>query len=198
MRHRLAAFIVATGLCASGAVACGGGEGPTAAGHSSPSGPATSTGPTASSATSPRASASRPKPPAMPPLARDKSVAGAKAFVRYYVAVMNFASLQNSGRAIRRLATPQCISCRRLANYIDLTAQRGGWQHGGAWSVLDVVLLPAQTLHMPKLAAFIHIASGNWRKSRESRILPIRAQRIMYTFTLLWRGAKWQAADLTR
>lgn len=198
MRHRLAAFVVATGLCASGAVACGGGEGPTATGHSSPSGPATSTGPSASTGTSHSSSAGRPKRPVMPPMARQKSVVGAKAFVRYYVAVMNFAWIAKSGRGIRQASSTGCAVCRRLANYVDQTYRSGGWQHGGNWTVRNVGIIPGQPKTIPKLAALVHVSAGHWRKTNDSKVIAIHPRDLTYTITLRWLENQWQTADIVR
>ncbi len=83
MRRAVVAALTA-GLCSAGMTAC--------SDDPSPDPPATSssttstTTPTTPTTTSP----TEPEPPELPALAKENSKAGAKAFVRYFVAVLNY------------------------------------------------------------------------------------------------------------
>src|SRR5438128_15619 len=85
--------------------------------------------PTAS--TSPSAS---PSPPVMPAVAKEKSRAGAQAFVRHYIDVLNYATFTGDTKAAHSLDGGQCQSCRRMLHSIENIYAAGGHVEGGAWS----------------------------------------------------------------
>jgi hypothetical protein len=78
-----------------------------------------------------------PAAPVMPEAAKANTKAGAIAFVRYYVAVQNYASTSGDTTALKSVASPACESCGTIADLIDKTYRRGGHIEGQGWTVLD-------------------------------------------------------------
>jgi len=121
----LAAGLVATGLLLSG---CGGDS------------PEPKPLPKESKS-SPSASPSA-TPPEMPVAAKKKTRAGAIAFVRHYVAVLNYATFSGQTSAARALDGGKCSSCKRMLASIDSVYEKGGRVEGGAWKPTPVSDIP--------------------------------------------------------
>lgn len=117
---RLAAGLVATGLLLSG---CGGSPEPSPA-------------PKPTKSTSPSASA--PIPPVMPAAAKAKTKAGAIAFVKHYVTVLNYATFSGETGEAHALDGGGCTSCSRMLKSIETIYQHGGHVEGGAWKPAPV------------------------------------------------------------
>lgn len=159
---------------------------------SSPTSPPTSSAPTSSATQEPQ-----PQPPKMPPLAKEKSPAGAKAFVQYYIEVLNDAWSTKSSKLIRQNATDRCKVCLRLAGLVDSVAKNGGYQHGGRWTPLSSFSVPTQPESKPILITKIRIARGSWLESSGSTPQPIEARTVTYDFYLEWQASRWQLTDIT-
>jgi len=69
-----------------------------------------------------------PTAPVMPERAKQHSTAGAKAFVRYYIDVLNYSWTLGSGDAIRASSVHQCRVCRGIAGFVDEVVAHGGHQ----------------------------------------------------------------------
>lgn len=89
----------------------------------SPAATASSTAPTSPA---PPAPPSTPTPPTMPPEARGTSAASAKAFVRFYVEMINFATSSGDIEALRALDDGSCRSCAAVAKRINDVYDSGG------------------------------------------------------------------------
>src|SRR5688572_7410815 len=77
-------------------------------------------------------------PPTEPPEAGDRTEAGAEAFVKHWVATLNYAAATGETAEFSLLATAACNSCKEIAGLIDSTYERGGYIRSRGWSVLDV------------------------------------------------------------
>lgn len=136
------------------------------------------------------------QPPRLPALAKEKSSAGAKAFVQYYIEVLNSAWATESSASIRKNAADGCKVCAGLAGLVDSVSRRGGYQHGGLWTPVSMFSVPTQPDDKPILITKIQIARGSWLKSAGSTPEPIRAKSVAYDFYLEWRGSRWVVADI--
>ncbi|MEP6667274.1 MAG: DUF6318 family protein, partial [Nocardioidaceae bacterium] len=106
MRRAVVAFI-ALGLCALGLAACTDDTARTptsTTSETSPTDPPSSSTPSTTEPTSPA-------PPELPDAAKEKTPAGAKAFIRFYVDVVNAAWKSQSSKQLRSLATRSCSVC---------------------------------------------------------------------------------------
>jgi hypothetical protein len=193
MRRAIVAVIVAA-ICCPALVSCGHDE---AAGPqgSPPTSPVPADPPTSSPPTTP-SDGSTATPPQMPALARQKSEAGAKAFVKYYIAVLNYAWTAESGDQVRNLSLNRCKLCQGLAKFVDSVTRHGGFQSGGEWSVINATLVPGQPLDLPIVLPTIHVAKGKWRRSAQAAITRIQPHNIRYEFFLSW-DTGWSIKKMT-
>lgn len=153
-RHRRALVLVA-GLALVGSAAAGC--------QSNPEPPpldrtATSTSPTPS----PTASA-----PSLPPEAKGTSEAAAKAFVRHYVATINYAMATGHTSELRELSDVDCISCSEVADNIEKLYLSGGHLEGKGWRVTAIDVIGASERGGPIVQVGV-LVSPQRRFSRES------------------------------
>ena len=76
-----------------------------------------------------------PTPPVMPEEAKADTKAGAIAFVKYYIALINHAQATGDVDALAKVEGPDCKSCAEGRDYLKKIYGSGGHISGGAWSV---------------------------------------------------------------
>jgi hypothetical protein len=103
--RRAVAAAVTSVLCSLALTACSNG-----ADTATPARPSTTSPSTAPTTTHPDTS-QRPTEPVMPALAKRHSTAGAKAFIRYFVAVLNYSYSIPLSRPLRHVSASECHVC---------------------------------------------------------------------------------------
>jgi hypothetical protein len=89
--------------------------------------------------TSPTPSVSAtPSPPALPEAAKANTRAGAIAFVRHYIELVNYAQMTGDVSALSIVEDPGCKSCSKGRDYLSRIYGAGGHIAGGAWTVRHV------------------------------------------------------------
>lgn len=83
------------------------------------------------------ASATGAQPPTLPRAARNNSVAGAKAFIRYYWDVKNYAQATGDTAPLRAAATAEC-NCKDEAWFIEQLFENGSRIKGGEYAVREI------------------------------------------------------------
>jgi poly(3-hydroxybutyrate) depolymerase len=78
-----------------------------------------------------------PTQPPIPGEARGLSTISAKAFIRYWIQVFNYAASTGDTSPLRAISAHQCHSCANLAEKIENTYSAGGHTEGSGWSVED-------------------------------------------------------------
>ncbi|RBY75123.1 hypothetical protein DQ239_17400 [Blastococcus sp. TF02-09] len=74
----------------------------------------------------------------VPDEARTQDAAGAEAFVRYWIELLNRQQAIPSGQPLRDLSSPECDECSRIAGAFDDAAAAGHRYEGGELSLNDV------------------------------------------------------------
>jgi len=78
----------------------------------------------------------------LPQAATKNSVAGAKAFVRHWVDLVNYSGKSGDVTALQALNQEFCAGCRGLVRVITDAYGRGGHIEGGDWSIGNLRTLP--------------------------------------------------------
>lgn len=93
-------------------------------------------------------------PPVMPALARKHTEAGAKAFVLYTVAQLNYSQATLQFRRLGALLSDSCAGCRGAIDYLAKVKRRHGRFEGGRISAasLDVTPLRAGRLKLMEVS----------------------------------------------
>jgi hypothetical protein len=155
---------------------------------------AAQTTPTTSAPTSPPTQ--EPQPPELPALAKEKSPAGAKAFVKYYMGIVNYSWHVGSGSLARRYSTPECVACRGIASSIDEMSRAGGFYRGGDWAADSPVLIPSEPLDTPIVHTALKQSAGEWKRSADDRLRRIPPSRSYVDVHLTREGALWKVTSM--
>jgi uncharacterized protein DUF6318 len=70
----------------------------------------------------------------MPAGAKGTSAASAKAFAKYYVELINHASMSGETVDLRAASTKKCSACEAIANEVERQYKNGGHLEGGSWT----------------------------------------------------------------
>lgn len=75
--------------------------------------------------------------PALPELAEDDSPAGAEAFARHYIEVLNYSALTGDTALLEELSADDCSGCIKYIELYKSTYENGGYFKNSDWSVED-------------------------------------------------------------
>lgn len=129
--------------------------------------------------------------PTIPPLARLKTMAGAKAYIHVFVREMNTAWTTMETSALRSLFGARCTSCASIAAGIDGIRNHGGSTQGAIWSVRALSPIPLQPPSKPIVHAAIDTSRGRWKPSAEAAWRPIPSSISQWDFHLSWTPSGW-------
>jgi hypothetical protein len=134
--------------------------------------------------------------PSMPPEAEGTSKAAAKAFVRHYVDLVNYAMKSGDTRQLSDLSASTCQACRAITDRIDEVYDNGGRLEGRGWRVDALTYYahaggPGERL----VAAGIRIAPQT-AYLPSTRPSPSRASRGNLDFTLARESTGWRVVVL--
>jgi hypothetical protein len=141
------------------------------------------------------ATSSAPVMPEMPATARQKTTAGAKAFVRYYIDVLNYSFSTPDPQPLRLVSAESCTACQPLLSICTRLAEKGGGQIGGAWDPISLVA-GASDRQSQFLVARIRVSAGTSRGETDGPIHQIEAKNIRVMFQLTWQAKSWLLQDL--
>ncbi|MGY2082279.1 hypothetical protein [Blastococcus sp. SYSU DS0539] len=136
----------------------------------------------------------------VPDEARTKDAAGAEAFLRYYVELLNRQQALPAGQAIRDLS-PKCTTCLRIARAFE-EAAAAGWTYQGGELTLNDVIEPRLDGDTAKLIFGVRVEALSILDSARAPV-PNGEQALMPNagsgMTLAWsdQDESWLAAGLT-
>jgi len=147
---------------------------------------------------SPTASSTGRVAPPLPPAATAHTKAGAIAFVRHYIDLINYTQATGDTGPIRTLESRQCSSCRSANNYIQRLYERGGRITGGAARVektLDALPNPEShgfTIDV-LLTSGAQIVQDPGRQTQH-----LQGARLIATVQVAPSGKTWRVNELSR
>jgi hypothetical protein len=153
--------------------------------------------PKPSKSSSPSASAT-PTPPVMPEAAKAKTKAGAIAFARHYVDLINHAQATGDASALLAVEDTTCGSCERGRKYVDRVYGGGGTIQGGAL-VIDTALAfrnPATSGWTVTLGVRFGPQRIDWPEPKSDEQL--KGGRLPLNVQLVFHNSQWKVAEWTR
>ena len=134
----------------------------------------------------------------VPAAARTKDAAGAEAFLRYYIELLNRQQAIPAGGPIRQLG-PDCRECLRIASVFEASAGKKERYEGGRVTVTSIATPEARD----DMMAFSFLASGEAirhidQNGKLLELVPADA-RLGCGMTLAWSNAtkSWLVSSLT-
>lgn len=133
-----------------------------------------------------------PTAPTLPPEAKGTSTAAAKAFVRHWIHVLNYAGPAGDPEAVRRLSSRECAACVAISQFIEeVDAQQGsisgdGW-HPVRFSVVSADGPSGQVV----IDALVEVRPQEIQTSRDDEPESFPGGQRLKTFWLKPRGPSW-------
>ncbi len=90
--------------------------------------------PTPTASTSPTPTG--PVAPTLPAAAKKHTRAGAEAYVRYYVDVLNYAQVADDLEAMATVTSRECVECQTVLRSLQENHKTGAKTEGGKWTVI--------------------------------------------------------------
>jgi Family of unknown function (DUF6318) len=159
----------------------------------------TSSPPPTGQTTTPTSTTSDPadEPPVLPDAAKAQTTAGAKAFVRHYADVLNYAWLNLDAKPLDQVSAEGCKVCDAIVRSIKKAASQGGYQHGGEWSVTKTSSVPDSFKNRVSIIAVISIGKGSWKQTAADQPRRIAASDVTDQFLVVWSGDRWKTLDVS-
>jgi hypothetical protein len=155
------------------------------------------TDPTSPTEPSPtRPSPTGPQAPTLPAAAKADSKQGAKAFVAYYIKLLNYASLTGDGSPLLEYG-PRCRVCRSEAKFYAKTYRNGGWFKGGAWTPDPRTWFITPSGRGFFVAVNVDSAPGQQRVRRGGKVTHFGADQLRINAQLSRDGSTWQIYGLS-
>jgi hypothetical protein len=127
-----------------------------------------------------------------------KTSDGAARFVRSYYIAYNASLTTGETSSFRKLADASCLSCKRLADFVDRAYVKNGRVEGGLVSLIDVAA-PHLSGERLIVTAILSQASGRVLSAsggQVGRVLPV--VRDDNEVALRWDGKGWFVTSITR
>jgi len=121
-------------------------------------------------------------PPELPEDATEKTTAGAKAFVGFYIELINYGLTHNDPLPLTAASSQECEPCNRIIKSIEENARRGGGQVGGEWHAAELAPVGGQPQARPVIVAAIDVHRGYYRTRANGPRHSIDAKRVIYEF----------------
>lgn len=163
---------------------------------SEPSAPTTPTTPSVVAPTQPPL---KPQAPVLPEAAKANTKAGAVAFVRHYVDVLNYAQSTGDVGELRRLGGPTCKSCSQVARLLKGLWERGGYVRGGTWKIRRIPRSFSTSDGTWFVVALVEYSAQSTRMSATAKVRHVEAGTHLTSMALSatshgWRVIRWSRA----
>jgi choline/glycine/proline betaine transport protein len=149
-----------------------------------------------SAGASPSASASA--APSMPAEARGTSKKSAKAFVRYYVDVLNHAMATGDTELLESLSSPKCVSCDSVAQLVNEVYSAGGHISSQGWSLHGLSVVHGRRFNEPVIDAALVFSPQHVVRSAGAKVERFDGGRAPATFYLRSAANGWRVIRLDR
>lgn len=108
--------------------------------------------------------------PTMPAAAHGRGARSAKAFVRYWVEVLDYSGPHGSTAALAQASGADCESCQALIRKINEIYAAGGYIRGSGWSLERIKAVPGQPRTRPILQVGMFLAPQEMRRRRNGSV----------------------------
>jgi Family of unknown function (DUF6318) len=133
---------------------------------------------------------SRPREPRLPAAAKAPGKAGAKAFVAYYIRLLNYASWTGDTDAVRSYGKG-CRGCGADAGFFEGIYDHGGRIIGGRWSPVPGSWVVLHRHPGYFLGVNIDSAKGTQIRRKSAETKRVLAERLHRDFHLVRDGEHW-------
>jgi hypothetical protein len=137
-----------------------------------------------------------PAPPVMPDAAKANTKAGAIAFVRYYVELINHAQATGETDGTTRVEDRSCNSCTRVRRTVEDIYTSGGRIDGGAWNV--TITSASRRPDLGAWSVFTTVIYGPQKVIQPSGTRNLKGGRTPMTFVVRYANSGWSVVQWSR
>jgi len=138
---------------------------------------------------------SGPQEPRLPAAAKAPGKAGAKAFVAYYIRLLNYASHTGETASLGKFGS-RCGGCMDYVRLYESTYKNGGWIKRGNWVPDPRTWFIAASGNGYFVAVHVDAAAGLQRPRRSSETTRFLADRYRLNFLLADKDRGWRMKSL--
>jgi hypothetical protein len=131
--------------------------------------------------------------PAPPVTSEQPGKAGAAAFVRYYIELLNYAAQTGDVQGLRDFA-PDCRGCGLFADLYEEPYARGGYFEGYKWRVINLIAAPYGRDH--DVLVGIRQAAGTYLDRTGAELEHHKPRKYEFRFTARYVGDTWRITDM--
>jgi hypothetical protein len=124
--------------------------------------------------------------------ARTKTPAGASAFTRLYLGLINDAYRTGASEPLRRYAAPGCASCTSIAAAVDDIYGRGGHAEGGRLSIERIAATGISPTSRPTVVVDIAVSPFRQIDGSGRVVEQVAARRTVLLVDLEWFNEAWR------
>lgn len=135
-------------------------------------------------------------PPPLPPAATKATKAGAVAFVRHYIDLLNYAQATGDVGPSSVVESPTCRSCARARAYLRSVYERGVIV-GGAWKLRRLIGI-FRTPRRDEFSVATIVAFGAQRVRRGTRTQHLKGGSLGMSFFVALQHHDWEVLECTR
>ncbi|HET7414162.1 MAG TPA: DUF6318 family protein, partial [Arthrobacter sp.] len=135
-------------------------------------------------------------PPTLPAAARGKGARAAKAFVRYYIATVNYATATGDTGQLRTLGTRGCVSCKAISRIIKRIYEADGSIDSHGWKLSSISIVPRQPKSKPMFDLGVVETPQDVYETANSRVKHYKGGKHPMTIHLQYRHAHWRVTRL--
>jgi hypothetical protein len=150
--------------------------------------------PTTEDSTEPTTAAG-PVEPTLPPEAEGSSPQAAKAFVRYYVDILNYAFVTGDVQRLRFESSKDCAGCEEYAVFIRDMYEAGGFYDGEGWFI-DQVRPTANLGTQVVFTVSGQILSARYKESKSDEVKYAEPESLLFSLGLREEGNSWKASSI--
>jgi hypothetical protein len=136
-------------------------------------------------------------PPSLPAEARGTSAAAAKAFVRHYIATVNYATATGDTSVLATLDDGSCDSCSSVISRVHTVYDAGGKIVSRGWQITSLSVLPARPKR-PIVDAGLRLSPQSVIRQRGGQPEHFRGGRLPVTFRLVLGNQGWRVDEWAR
>lgn len=135
-------------------------------------------------------------PPTLPAAARGKGPRAAKAFVRYWVEVLDYSGTHGDAATLAEASDEECESCQALIHEIEGIDAAGGYIRGRGWSVRQIRPIPGQPSARPILQIGMFLAPQEMRRRRHGSVHHYEGGDQPMVFHLMRHNGHWVVTQI--
>lgn len=137
-------------------------------------------------------------PPELPIEAKGTTAASAKAFVRHYIDLINYATASGDTAPLATAGASMCVSCNNVIDKIDRVYRAGGSIESDGWAIRSISMVPRTSLAKPQFDVGLAMSPQRVTEKKGASPRTYEGGRLPATFKLRRQDESWIVIEWER